>query len=221
MHGFQHKRMGVAAGIGVVAYSVLADKNTALALCMVTTPIGAMLPDIDHDRSKLGSTRKKVTNFIKFGVAVGIGAFIVSSYMSGGLWNALLNGIFLLGMAILVNIIESNKHIKKQLGFITRHRGIMHTLVPPIFLMGTTLWTSNTFYDYSIYGLCIGYVIHLLGDMATVTGVPLLWPILKKDNIRYFAFDTSRHKTYIELVCNIWCIIFVALGIYLGIRGGL
>lgn len=219
MHGFQHKRMGVAAGVGIVAYSVLADAPTALALCMITTPIGAMLPDIDHDRSKLGSARKNVTNLIKAAVGVGIAAFIVSSYMSGGIWNAALNGAFLLGMAIIVNIIEGNKHVKKQLGFLTKHRGIMHTLVPPMFILGTTMWTNNQFYTYSIYGLCIGYVIHLLGDMATVEGAPILWP-LTRANIRYFAFNTSKHGTFIEIVCDVWCVVFVALGVYLGIKGG-
>ena len=218
MLGSQHKRMGTAAGIGVVTYTIMSGANPALALFMVTTPIGAMLPDIDHDRSKLGSQRKKVTGLIKLAVVAGIVYFIVSSYMSGGIVNAILNGVFLAGLAIMVNVIESNKFIKRQLGFITKHRGIMHTLIIPMFLLGTTLWTSNVFYTYSIYGLCLGYVIHLLGDMATVEGAPILWP-LTKANIRFMKLNTGKNGTMLEVVCNIFCVAFIMIGVLAG--GGL
>lgn len=212
--------MGVAASAGILAYMVLAQAPPELTLSLLTIPAGSMLPDIDHDRSKLGRNRKKVSDGIKFITGAVVIGFVAFSYMSGGPSNAILNAGYVGFMALLINIIENNKHVKKQLGFITKHRGIMHTLIPPIFLIGTIMWTSNLYYQYLIFGLSIGYVVHLLGDMATEMGAPILWP-LTKANVRYFRFNTNRHGRSIELVCNAWCIIFVLAGIYFGVRGGL
>jgi membrane-bound metal-dependent hydrolase YbcI (DUF457 family) len=215
MHGVQHKRMGVALGAGILVYSLLSNSEPALSLCMLTTPMGVMLPDIDHDRTKIGRVRSQVTTLIKVGIVASIGGFIFLSYKSGGLKNLILNLIFLGVMAVIINIIERNKFIKKQLGFITKHRGIMHTLVPPAFIMGTTWWTSNIYYFYGVLGFVLGYVVHLLGDMATEEGAPVLWPLFKS-NIRYLKLNTTNNSTILEVVCNLWCLIFIGVSIYLG-----
>lgn len=220
MHGFQHKQMGVAAGVGVAAFMVIAQAPPELIMSAVAMPFGAMLPDIDHDNSKLGRARKKATTIIKVVASCGLLGLVVMSYFAGGVWNALLNAAYIGGAGLLVMLIERNKHVKKQLGFITKHRGIMHTLIPPALLIGSTFWTENVYFDYSIFGLAVGYVIHLLGDMATFEGAPILWP-LTKSNPRYFAFKTRENGTAISVVCNMWCIIFIAVGIYFGVRGGL
>lgn len=220
MHGVQHKRMGIAAGAGVVAYMILSKSSTELALSAMTIPIGVMLPDVDHDRSKIGRTRKKISETLKIISVLLVLGFVAFSYKAGGMWNALLNAGYVGGMCLIINIIENNKHVKKQLGFITKHRGIMHTLIPPAFIMGTTLWTSNDYYDYMIIGLALGYVVHLLGDMGTEQGAPVLWP-LTKVNMRYSYFNTDRHSAAIEMLCNLWCILAMVIGIYFGIKGGL
>ena len=220
MHGYQHRRMGVAAGVGIVAYSVLSDSSSAMALFMVTTPIGALLPDIDHDMSKMGKVRAKVVTGIKIGITAGIIAAGISSYLSGGIVNVILNVAFLLGIVFLIHIVEKNKFIKKQLGFITKHRGIMHTLVPPMFIFASTFWTNNQFYDYLIYGLCIGYIVHLIGDMANKEGIPLLWPIVKNSNIRYMSIVTNKSPMVLDIVCYVWCVVFILLGIVFGVKGG-
>lgn len=220
MHGYQHKRMGIAAGVGVLAYTVMGGLDSAATICLATIPMGAMLPDIDHDMSKIGRVRKKAFATIKALAVVGILAFIGFSYYSGGLWNAALNAGYVGGMALLIWIITRNEHIKKQLGFITKHRGLMHTLLPPAFILGTTLWTTNPIFTFGIYGLVFGFLVHLLGDMATEEGAPILWP-LTKANIRYSSFNTNRSSGAIEFVCNVWCVLFVAAGLYLGYKGGL
>lgn len=219
MHGYQHKQMGIAAGIGVVAYTILAKAPVELTLCMITTPVGAMLPDIDHDKSKLGATRKKATGLIKFGITLGIIGVIVLSYISGGLRNAILNTLILGVAGIIIHIIEGNKFVKAQLGFVLKHRGIMHTCIVPILFMATTLWMETSIYNYAMYGLSLGYMVHLLGDMSTLGGAPIFWPIMKR-NIRYFKFHTTKNSGAISFVCWMWCIIFIGLGIYLGLKGG-
>jgi membrane-bound metal-dependent hydrolase YbcI (DUF457 family) len=220
MHGFQHKRMGMAAGAGVIIFTIITPNSPPeLIMSAITLPMGAMLPDIDHDMSKIGRTRKQAFTLIRWLAVLGIAAFIVFSYMSGGMWNALLNLGYVGGMSLLVFVVNRNKHVKKQLGFITKHRGIMHTLVPPAFILGTTLWTSNPYFLFGIYGLVAGYIVHLLGDMPTEEGAPLLWP-LTKANIRYAAFNTARGQKYIQFICNAWCVLFVLAGAYFGMKGG-
>lgn len=219
MHGFQHRKMGVAAGVGVLAYTVLSKASPEISLCVATLPIGAMLPDIDSDTSKLGRTRKKVLKTAKLLSVIVLVVSVLFSYHSGGALNAILNCIFIGAMVVLVNIIERNKHVKKQLGFITKHRGIMHTLIVPMFLMGTTLWTLDLYYYYSMLGLSAGCVLHLCGDMATEEGAPILWPITKH-NIRYLPFNTTRSGGAIDAVCNIWCGLLVIGGVFFGVRGG-
>lgn len=56
------------------------------------------------------------------------------------------------------------------------HRGIFHTLLLPVLLLGIL----NFFLPiYSLYyiPLLIGYVSHLALDLLTPEGVPLLWPL--------------------------------------------
>lgn len=51
------------------------------------------------------------------------------------------------------------------------HRGITHSLLFVLFLgmVGYFYWTPA-------YGLAIGSLVHVVGDMLTPSGVPLLWP---------------------------------------------
>lgn len=63
MTGKTHKAIGVATGVALVIYSIRTS-NMMYALGLATAPFGAMLPDIDHDRSKLGAVRKRVTEVI-------------------------------------------------------------------------------------------------------------------------------------------------------------
>lgn len=219
MHGYQHKRMGFAASVGILSFVALSRQDLNLIIMALTIPFGSLLPDIDHDKTKLGRKRKKVVNIIKFLVTLALITFMVTSYLSGGLLLSITNGLFIGGLIIAINIVERNKHIKKMLGFFTMHRGIMHTLIVPAFLVGTTLWTNNFIYCNLIYGLSLGYLIHIIGDMATYEGAPICWP-LKKLNVRYFKFKTDKNPKAIELVCNIWCLLFILFGIYRGLNGG-
>lgn len=214
MNGSQHKRMGIAAGIGVLTYSILVGSPIAMALCSVAIPAGAMLPDIDHSGTKIGKLRKNITDIIKVCLGIGLLGILVLSYMSGGIMNLLQNLFYFCAMAFLIWLVERNSFIRDQLGFITKHRGIMHTLAPPVYIIGSTFWTGSIYYDYIAFGIGIGYVIHLLGDMATYEGVPLLWPLSKSMNIKYFSFLSNEDKNKLEIVCNIWCVIFILIGFY-------
>lgn len=216
MTGVQHKRMGVAAGLGVLAYTVLKPADPTLALCMCTAPFGAMLPDIDHDQSKLGRNRKTITGLVKAVVIIAVIAFLGLSFYSGGLWPMVMNAIYVGLACLILKILASNKAVSRQLGFITKHRGIMHTLVPPVVLMGSCMWCTHTLYVHAVLGLCIGYVVHLIGDMATVDGAPVAWPLTKR-NIRYFKLNSSKHAGALNVASYVWSAIFIAAGVMLGV----
>ncbi|HOU11939.1 MAG TPA: metal-dependent hydrolase [Anaerolineae bacterium] len=58
------------------------------------------------------------------------------------------------------------------------HRGPLHSLLvlPPLLLIAEHLL------DFAPYGrmAALGCVAHILADAITITGVPLLWPMIKK-----------------------------------------
>ncbi|MFW6008213.1 MAG: metal-dependent hydrolase [archaeon] len=80
--------------------------------------------------------------------------------------------------------IESSKVSKKFkitsliICFLSKHRGFMHSLI--------TFSLVSSFFNIIayildlpniLYGSMIGYGSHLLGDMSTPMGIPLLWPL--------------------------------------------
>ena len=225
MHGYQHKRMGIAAGVGVAAYCLMSgNAPETLMASAITIPFGAMLPDIDSDTSALGRSRKAVTTtssrILKIGLLAAVVLTTFNVYSTSGVLKAILN-LFYFGIgAFLICMIQRNKHIKKLLGFITMHRGIMHTLMPAIAIIGATLWVENQVLVYAMYGVAAGTIVHLIGDMGTVDGAPILWPIVQNANIRYSKLTTSIHGTAIEFLCNMWCVVFVGLGVLISMRGG-
>lgn len=78
-----------------------------------------------------------------------------------------------------------------------KHRGITHTLITSIVVSGITYLLTFSF-PISI-GLLIGYVSHLIGDMFTVSGVPILAPFSKKKfrfPIHYSMGKVKRNDTH-------------------------
>lgn len=76
--------------------------------------------------------------------------------------------------------------ISLPLSALVGHRGITHSLLAilataVIGYMGVTQSGLNLGRSAPLVaGLCIGYASHLLGDWASNSGIPLLWPISRK-----------------------------------------
>lgn len=217
MHGYQHKAMGTAAAIGTVIYAartgnIPMDVAFPAAVCM---PFGAMIPDIDHDRSKLGRKRKAVTSTAKVLLplaALAGGTFLLwQAYCRNGTGGVLYLGVIILAILLVLKIASRNKFVQGNVKFCTKHRGIMHSLIPPILC----ILASRSFYieylSYLLYGLAIGDVVHIIGDMMTVSGAPILFP-LTQANIRLLPFDTEKNAGAIQMMCWLWCIAFIAAG---------
>lgn len=110
----------------------------------------------------------KGTTHRVFGLAVSAGA---GSLL--GIIPFSLNGLFYYGTSYIASTLP-DWDIKLKI----KHRGITHTLLTSIVLTGITYLATQSL-PITI-GLFMGYVSHLMGDMMTVSGVPLLAPLSKK-----------------------------------------
>lgn len=113
---------------------------------------------------------------------IGILLFLlVGDYFHGG--NQIVFLVILLLGSLLPDIDEQNSKINRQSGFIgsiisflTRHRGIFHSLFLAVlfFLVITIFW--NNYYAWALF---LGYLGHLLGDALTPMGIQAFYPLLE------------------------------------------
>jgi membrane-bound metal-dependent hydrolase YbcI (DUF457 family) len=75
----------------------------------------------------------------------------------------------------------------------------MHTLIPPAFILIAAYATNFPFWKYSLIGLFVGYCSHLLADMLTVEGCPILWPFTRK-NIHLLPLKTKDATTWLAAI---------------------
>jgi len=93
------------------------------------------------------------------------------------------NAIILTGIGAVVPDIDSpysfiNKpftHAKPKRNGILRHRGIMHTIWPPLLIWGAYYYFFGNNY---IFPFVIGYILHLIFDAMTPSGIKPFYPIL-------------------------------------------
>ncbi|MGM9986047.1 MAG: metal-dependent hydrolase [Bacillaceae bacterium] len=74
------------------------------------------------------------------------------------------------------------------------HRGGTHSLIIWFILMGLLLTVANN--KFTI-GICIGYLLHIVGDFFSSKGVPLLLPFTNK---RFKFFITYRTGGWLEKI---------------------
>ena len=203
MTGAQHKIVGTGFGIAA-AYAGYRAGSPDATIMIVTSMIGCMLPDIDHDKTKIGRKRKAVTqtttsltNMLLYGgVFLGtiLAVLMVMGFVDYGIdLQKLVFGIGGLGLVILVKSAVSNSDMYR---WATKHRGLMHTLVVPALLWYATTISSAPLYYYAVTGLLVGYVSHLFADMLTVEGCPVLFP-LSRSNFRFLKLRTKDSSTTI------------------------
>ncbi|WP_052190902.1 metal-dependent hydrolase [Chitinibacter sp. ZOR0017] len=79
------------------------------------------------------------------------------------------------------------------------HRGITHSLL----MVGLVIWFLLTHpgeREWPVLPLVIGYLSHILGDLLTPSGVPLLWPVRKKFSLNLFKANGPM-ENLIFLAC--------------------
>lgn len=185
MNGKTHGAIGVATGCLICTIGISHGYGLA-AVSVLTSGVGAKLPDIDHNSSKIGRTRKTVMNVVKVvGTLTLTGAIALTAYeaLRTGSWLKAILTVLLPVLAVVLACIAAKvPAVQKALGFYTKHRGIMHTMVVPVLLIVLTIYRVNIpVIQWALIGLAAGYVSHLIADSLTVSGCPLLWPITKND----------------------------------------
>ena len=224
MMGVQHKAVGIGFGLASSMYLAEALEAPAPAvLAFATCVAGSMLPDIDHDKTKIGRKRKFATDLLSklttsaIMAIIAVGTIIIVA-LSVGMINV---GISLEQVALAVILalafIVVRKMISKSSTFkwMTKHRGLMHTLIPPIIIFIAAGASDFIYWCSAFIGLGIGYVSHLLADMLTVEGCPVLWPIYK-GNIRLLKLKTKNASTWLAAIA-LAALPVVLIMLYLGV----
>lgn len=181
MTGKTHKAIGTSVGVAMVMYGVRTG-NALLALGMLTAPLGAMLPDIDHDSSKLGKSRKSVVKAIRMTAIVLAVLSVLTAMVLVAMGWALT--AFKIVLAIIplsvVMIIATSEWFKKKFPFLTGHRAIMHTLAVPCIMVICAGGVNIPVLQALLLGLSLGYTSHIFADCLTIMGCPIAFPVSKE-----------------------------------------
>lgn len=181
MTGKTHKAIGTSVGVAMVMYGVRTG-NALLALGMLTAPIGAMLPDIDHDSSKLGKSRKSVVKAIRI-TAITLAILSVLTAIVLVAMDLALSSIKVVLVVLplsAVMIVATSEWFKKKFPFLTGHRAIMHTLVVPCVMVICASGIDIQFIQALLLGLSLGYASHIFADCLTIMGCPIAFPVSKE-----------------------------------------
>ena len=187
MMGRTHATSGAVLALAAVpalrAHGIDATGGSVIALAIAGAG-GAMLPDLDHAHASIAQALGPVTKAIAGVVSavsgghrngthsiLGIAAFTAIAVginraggIAVGLWLAFLFAIGTAAMRLSMSKTTTS-----------------HTVL--CLLAGAALVSSSALkaFPFGIlpWGVAIGATAHLLGDMLTTQGVPLLWPVSK------------------------------------------
>lgn len=220
MMGSQHKIVGIGAGVAGAILIVNGQGDQLGSLVAFTSVIGCMLPDIDHDRTKIGRKRKFVTNLTGKALtglicaAIVIGGILCFGFITGLVQAGVQTTNLMYGscMLVAIGIARAKVTNSKSFKWMAKHRGIMHTLVPVICLILLMNFTTYGIWYYSMLGIIVGYCSHLFADMLTVEGCPILFPITKK-NFRFLKLSTSSSSCWVAAFVTAILFVYLALEI--------
>ena len=191
MTGKSHSAIGIAAGIAFGIYGIR-QGDVSFAAGILTAPLAAMLPDIDHSGSKIGKLRKRVASLIM--LLLGLAFVGVIVYFGMQLPYERTNlpalGLGVVLPMVLLFFLSKNRVIAKSLRFVSKHRGLMHTLLIPACALIAALFIEEGFLRILTYGFVIGYVSHIFADCLTIKGCPILFPLTTKQ-IRFLGITTG------------------------------
>ena len=214
MTGQSHKAIGVAAGAAIAIYGI-GQGELAYALALVSAPLAAMLPDIDHGHAKIGKLRKQVANVAVTVLAVLV---VVAAWMYGRVVLENYRTVLLLGLIVVIPTLvlfklSQTRWVRDTWGFVVKHRGIMHTLIIPVLTVFATIFIQDRYFLILTYGFLAGYMSHILADCLTSRGCPILFPLMRK-NIKFSNIRTGssaeRTHTIVLVITIIVIAIFIA-----------
>lgn len=140
----------------------------------------------------------KGTTHVVFGIGTGVGFQILAGLkLTGILAYPSYYGGVVLG-ALLPDIDHPQSYLGRRLKILSvpihrifGHRGFTHSPLSLLILGGimAVFWAKN---PLLFAGILIGYFSHLLGDMLTPMGIPLLYP--KPERFSLLPGRRNRHE---------------------------
>lgn len=199
MMGKTHKTIGIVTGAAFSVYGALSG-NPLYTLALATAPIGAMIPDIDHNSTTLGRKRKFVFGLVEKLISLGVGItflfFIIIGLIKGLMFIYVIKALIVLLPFIIATICSRCEWIRKKSRFLTKHRGIMHTLIMPLVIVIGAKMIPYKAISILLLGLAAGYLSHLAADSLTHNGCPIFWPLTEKP-VHLTNVKTNTVKEYI------------------------
>ncbi|MCL2373272.1 MAG: metal-dependent hydrolase [Defluviitaleaceae bacterium] len=213
MTGKSHKAIGTAVGAAIAIYGAR-QGEFVYALALVSAPLAAMLPDIDHGSARMGKLRKLAANIAVTAIAVAVvlAAWIYGRLILENYRTVLLIGLVLVVPTIILFKLSQTRWVRDTWGFVTKHRGIMHTLIIPILAVVATVFIQDRYFLILTYGFFAGYMSHILADCMTTSGCPILFPLLRK-NLRFMNIKTGSKMENVQAVVLV--VIILLAGVFM------
>ncbi len=156
----------------------------ASAISISAAALGALLPDVDHPSSMLSRKMTPVMPGVRIGRLIS-GALLVAAAVFASLDPVLIGlGLFM----ILLTFCP--------------HRGVTHSIVG-LAVAGVLAWV---FGPEVFYPVLIGYSSHLVADLITGGGIPLLWPW--KQN---FSISMGRSGGIVDRVTCLVALLYLSI----------
>lgn len=229
MQGKTHRWGGLALGAGATLATVGSiDGFSAVVMTgtlMTGAALGSLIPDLDHEGSALSHKVKPLAmvvssvcehrGFTHTGLAWFMFTLVCAAIVTGlnfikiDSWgtSAVVGMMFAFIVTSIVRWLGKTFHIKriKRLTYGFMNKLIMFTVLFIIFTLFADYMVE--YLGYYFIGLSVGYLSHLLVDMLTVSGVPLLYPHSNK-MYRIGNLVTGEDDKW---VCKILAIVTVIL----------
>lgn len=192
MTGKTHLAVGLTSGLGLIYLSE--DVSwLEVGLTLVLTGSAALLPDIDTEGSMINNFLfSKVSKQARTFALAAIGLLLILTQFflpQTPFWVSLI-GIFFVAVAF------------------APHRGLTHSLVMTVYVW----WVANTAAPEMATPIVVGYVSHLIVDMLTVSGIPLLWPLPWKLSLSQIGIKIKT-GSWIDTSLGYLCYGLTAVGV--------
>lgn len=192
MKGKTHAGLGIVTFLSV--YNSIPEKFNYIGMMVVI--LASVLPDIDHPKSIINkyilpfrNKATKVTLYMCLGIII---LWYDYLYTKQPVFKAL-------GVSFMVIAMSSHRN------------GLTHSLTGMIIFSFIAGYIGNMYnIHYLVYYFMIGYGMHLICDMATNRGVPLLYPFRNKKVKLPITYKTnSKMGNSIEELLMIFGLLFI------------
>jgi membrane-bound metal-dependent hydrolase YbcI (DUF457 family) len=191
--GGHHAASGAAAWVAVAStgpYTLgwYPLDATGILIGGMATAGTALVCDWDHRNSTVANSLPPLSNVIAVGIenasgghrqgthsVLGAGFFVLLATLAGQIqlqtdWGLLSVGAGLLCM-FMINIAAKALKVFPRSGFLTNW-------IFGLVMAGLVTWYAPDQWTWLPVSMLTGVVVHIVGDLITTGGVPLLWPIV-------------------------------------------